>query len=231
MDRLPDGPTEFTLGRSVEGRQIRCLVLGSGPDTVMVLGSIHGNEAASGRLVDALANHLQAHPEALQGCRAVLVAEVNPDGIARHSRYNARGIDLNRNFPSINHENGPLSGDAPLTEPESKAIARLIDRCAPARILSVHAPLGCVDFDGPADGLALAISSACGLRLSRIGGQPGSLGSFAGEDRGIPVVTLELSRTDGRRDGKGLWSRYGPALLAALEGGEPLPDASMCPAN
>ena len=147
-----------------------------------------------------------------------MVAEANPDGLASGTRTNANGVDLNRNFPAANRVDGSGGGDSALSEPESRAIARLLEEYHPERIVALHGHLGCMDYDGPARSLAQAMSRACGLEVRRLGSQPGSLGSYAGCDLAIPVVTLELTEADGRRGALALWSRYGKALLVALEG-------------
>jgi hypothetical protein len=77
-------------------------------------------------------------------------------------------------------------------------------------------PMNCVDWDGPASALAEAMSAACGLPLRKLGAQPGSIGSYAGVDAGIPTVTLELPAAAARMTGEEVWRRYGPALLTAI---------------
>ena len=68
-----------------------------------------------------------------------------------------------------------------------------IERLPPDWIVSIHAPLACVDWDGPGEALARAMSRANGLPARKVGyPTPGSFGSWAGVDRGIATVTLEL---------------------------------------
>jgi protein MpaA len=110
----------------------------------------------------------------------------------------------------------PRYGGAPLTEPEALALAGLIDRRPPDRIVSLHEPLACVDYDGPGEALAGRMAGACGLPLRRLGGKPGSLGSYAGETLGIPIITLELPPLARTLDADRLWDRYGAALLEAV---------------
>lgn len=195
-------------------------VLGDGPRTVWFLATIHGDEAAGTPLLERFASELVAAPERLEGTRVVLVPRVNPDGLAADRRFNARGVDLNRNFPAENHRDARRYGDEPLSEPESRALMELLELIPPDGVVSLHQPASCVDFDGPAEDLAQAMSAACGLPVQRLGSRPGSLGSFLGVDRGIPTITLELPRDAARNGAAELWGTYGDALYAALDAGQ-----------
>ena len=88
------------------------------------------------------------------------------------------------------------NGAAPLSEPESRFLAELVDGEAPARIVAVHQPFRCVNYDGPAALLAARLSAACGWPVWTDVGYPtpGSFGSCFGVDRGIAVITLEAPR-------------------------------------
>jgi len=60
------------------------------------------------------------------------------------------------------------------------------------------------------------MSRASRLPLKKLGGLPGSLGSYAGEDLEIPTVTVELPPGLGHLRPEDLWKRYGPLLLVAI---------------
>lgn len=206
----------WTAGASVEGRPIEVRRLGHGPDLTLILATIHGDEAAGTPLCGRLLDHLAGRPGALEG-RAVLVVPVaNPDGHVAGRRTNARGVDLNRNFDAVNRRELRRHGPAALSEPESRAIAALIERHRPNRIVSIHQPLACVDYDGPAAALAQRMAEACGLPVRKLGSRPGSLGAWAGEDLGIPTITLELPGGASKLAPEALWERYGEALLLAI---------------
>lgn len=203
-------------GNSIENRPIAYTVLGRGSDVTFILAAIHGNENAGIPLVRRLETHLQQHPELLERRRVVLMPTANPDGVARNSRYNARGIDLNRNFATANRINSSRFGRIPLSEPETRAIEQLIRQYAPDRIVSIHQPLACIDYDGPSRALAYRMAQYCKLPLKKLGAMPGSLGSYAGMSLGKPIITLELPRTADRFNSEQLWQQYGPALVAAI---------------
>jgi len=204
------------LGRSVQGRPIACQVFGHGPDTVLIMAGIHGSEPAGGPLVRELAGYLVRHPELLEGRRIILLPEANPDGLAAGRRFNVRGVDLNRNFPASNFAAVSRHGPRPLSEPESRLLDDLLEQYRPARIVTIHQPLNCIDWDGPAQRLAAAMAADCDLPLRKLGAQPGSLGSYAGDMLGIPIVTVELPGPASRLSPAELWVRYGRMLLAAV---------------
>jgi protein MpaA len=190
--------------------------MGNGDDVALLIASIHGNERAGTPLLRRLADHLQQHPRQMAGRQVVLVPVANPDGCAHHTRANVHGVDLNRNFPAANRQLTDASGAAPLCEPESAVIYGLIKRYHPRRIVSLHEPLACVDYDGPGKALAARMAGLCGLPVRKLGGRPGSLGSYAGIDRHIPIITLELPRDAAGMSADALWARYGTALIAAV---------------
>jgi murein peptide amidase A len=169
---------------------------------VLFVGGIHGDELSASELALRWLDRLGTAEAQQFHWRYIPV--LNPDGVLapRPTRVNANGVDLNRNFPSGDWAGGALRywermtmkdprrfpGRAPVTEPESRLLNEEIARFAPDVIISVHAPLGLLDFDGP----TAAPSRFGKLYLEPVGVYPGSLGSYSGITLGIPVVTLEL---------------------------------------
>lgn len=207
-----------TIGHSFLGKPIQCEVYGDGPDVLLVLATIHGNEAAGTPLLTAFADWLMNHPVELTGHKVVLIPVANPDGMAANARFNSRGVDLNRNFPAGNWDKGEISlhGQSPLSEPESRALLQAIAHHFPDRIISIHQPLECIDYDGPALELATSMAGECPLQVKKLGGLPGSLGSFVGESMRKPIITLELPKEAGK-DPQVLWDLYGKSLIAAMQ--------------
>ena len=139
------------IGRSVEGRPIESVRFGapSAPTRILVFGVIHGDEAAGLPIVEALRSTATAMP----GVELVLVPDLNPDGVAQHTRQNAHGVDLNRNFPYRWQGNGhrgdqQFPGTAALSEPEAAAAAQLITSLRPTVTIWFHQPVGVVDESG-----------------------------------------------------------------------------------
>jgi len=204
------------IGKSVQQRPIISTILGQGHDVIFIMATIHGNEPAGTTLLLRLAKYLQQNPQWLKTRTVVLLPIANPDGMAAGSRYNVRGVDLNRNFATANRLENQRSGITPLSEPEARIIEQLIRQYAPDRIVSIHQPLACIDYDGPARELASRLSEYCDLPVKKLGARPGSLGSYAGLTLHIPIITLELPPGAHRLDGQSLWDKYGPTLIAAV---------------
>lgn len=193
-------------GRSVQGLALwhRDIEPGKGPARlrVLVLGGIHGDEMASVSLVfDWIERSLKTTDEPIHWR---MVPLVNPDGLLKKpsTRVNSRGVDLNRNFSTLDWSSNALTywvgrtnkdprrypGTKPMSEPETQWVQRQIEQFKPHLIVSVHAPYGLLDFDGPPP-----VPDKLGsLYLDQIGVYPGSLGNYAGVVRQVPVVTLEL---------------------------------------
>lgn len=207
----------YEVGKSTEGRPIECIELGNGADVLLVIATIHGDEASGTPLMEPFQNWLRSHPEELDGKQVVIVPVANPDGMAANKRFNTRGVDLNRNFPAGNwqQEQVNLHGETPLSERESRVLMRVLCRYYPTRVVSIHQPIDCIDYDGPGESLAQAMADVCRLKVKKLGGRPGSFGSFVGETLGKPIITLELPE-DAGSDPDELWKTYGQAMIAAL---------------
>lgn len=172
------------------------------PYRVMLIGGIHGDELSSVSIVFQWMQKLDK--ERLQPFHWRVIPASNPDGLLSRpsSRTNARGVDLNRNFPTPDWKNTAQKywiektrrdprrnpGPGPMSEPESRWLTQQIAEFRPDAIVSVHAPFGILDFDGP-----LHPPQRFGyLRLQPLGVYPGSLGNYSGVNKGLPTITLEL---------------------------------------
>lgn len=217
----PEGaPTWQVIGTSVNGLPIRQLTVGGGPRRVLFVGGIHGDEQ-EGALTTA---ELPAAFEAAGLGDAVsltIIEDLNPDGRAAGTRSNANGVDVNRNFPALNFDSAnPANGGEGLSQPESRTLVESIDRFAPALVIVAHSWAGkqFINFDGPAREIADRFSVASGLPVEDSGSfapTPGSLGSYVGRDRGIPVLTIEVLKGS---DQQLIWDKLRPALLEAIHG-------------
>jgi protein MpaA len=214
---------KIRAGVSVEKRPIEYQVIGRGPEVIFIMATIHGDEPAGIPIVKQLAEYLQNNEQGfLNGRTVVLLPVANPDGLAKNTRYNANGVDLNRNFAAQNRINNGEFGFTPLSEPESYIIRQIILQYKPERIVSIHQPYACIDYDGPGRTLAEHMAKYCDLPIKKLGANPGSLGSYAGETLGIPIITFEMQGHDSNLSPRVLWHKYGQALLAAIIYPEPV---------
>jgi murein peptide amidase A len=196
---FPVSPT--TYGQSVLGLPLE-VWRPRGICRLLVFAGIHGEEPET---TYALSRALRQFPDAPEQVAVVLAA--NPDGLLRGTRGNARGVDLNRNFPAGNWAPAPVThrstledpsdvllspGQAPGSEPEVQALLALITDLRPLAVVALHAPLACID-DAHDTPLGRHLAARTGMPLVRDIGYPtpGSLGSW-GTDHGVPVVTYEF---------------------------------------
>ncbi|MGN6132704.1 MAG: DUF2817 domain-containing protein [Nocardioidaceae bacterium] len=151
------------IGHSVQGRPIYAWRVGDPHARVraVVMAVLHGNESAPRQLVRALRDG-----PAFRGLDLWLLPTVNPDGLAHHSRRNAHGVDLNRNFAYhwTDLDGSVESGPRPASEPETRAVMRFVSEVRPRYVVSFHQPLHGVDTS-VAEARPFARRLARGLRL------------------------------------------------------------------
>ena len=214
-------------GKSFLNQRLEIWLPPSGKVRTLVFAGIHGEEPETSVV---LSRSLRALADPLERCAVVVAA--NPDGLIRGTRGNARGVDLNRNFPtqdwqpdSVTHrwvteepsEVLLSTGGSPGSEPETQALVALVAKLDPARVFAMHAPLACMD--DPEES-----SEACWLseqtQLPVVSGvgypTPGSFGTWCAE-RQLPVITYEFPRKSVEQ----LVLDYFPALTQVLSGSWP----------
>jgi predicted deacylase len=230
-----------TQARSVKQRTLWARDVAAAQATlrVLVVGGIHGDEMSSSAVVFHWIR-LATNPPAdmPQPVHWRFIPSLNPDGLLARppKRVNANGVDLNRNFPTPNWHRDAVTywekrtrrdprrwpGRQPLSEPESLFLNGQLDAFQPHLVVSVHAPYGVLDFDGP----SVPPSKLGRLYLDQVGIYPGSLGNYAGIHRRVPVVTVELPsalRTPTEAEMAQMWTdllrwaaeRLGPAASAS----------------
>lgn len=231
----PSLPVWQTIGQSrqnrpIEARTIQAHTIRGGRTRIYLIGGIHGDEPEGLAMVDRLAHSWSAAPVA-DRVTLRLLRDMNPDGVAMRSRYNSAGVDLNRNWPATNFLARRRHGGAPLSEPETAAAYADLLRFDPDIVIVFHSagsgPF--VNFDGPARELAEAFAAAASDASGSAGGPAwrtvahmgyptaGSLGSFIGIDRGLPILTIEFQR------GQDAESAYAAALAGLCSVGDAAP--------
>ena len=195
-------PATLVVGRSVQGRPIVAHRQGpaTAPYVLLVLGQMHGSEPRGRDVVRAMG--ALAPPAQLQ---VWTIPTMNPDGAARGRRTNARGVDLNRNFPylwSSRYSSRALyyPGRASGTEPEVRAMVAFLDRLRPALIVSLHQHYTAVDLGtGKVRVWSLRLASAMRLRSvvvpCRSGPCSGTMTAWYNHGHPGSAVTVELPLT------------------------------------
>lgn len=166
---------------------------------ILVFSLIHGDETGAGSLVRYWMERL-SEIEPRNDWRVVPV--LNPDGFVAKTRVNANRVDLNRNFPtedwntqaekfwkdrtSSNPRRFP--GSVAGGEPEVQCAMKHVTDYKPDFVVSIHTPLGVLDFDGP----KVKPPPFDYLPWKSLGHYTGSLGRFLWAERNIPTLTTEL---------------------------------------
>jgi len=205
-------PARQLIGRSVDGRPIYVEQLGSaGGRSVLVVGCIDGNEPAGIAIVRAL-ERLGAQA----GIDFWLIGALNPDGLAAGTLGNARGVDLNRNFPyGWRHlgGSGPLdSGPRALSEPESRAAYQLILRARPTLSIWFHQHLAVVDDSQGSQALERRFAKLVGLPAAPLPDYPGSAASW--ENHRFPGTTAFVTELPAGSLTAVQARRYAQAIIA-----------------
>lgn len=223
-------PSRAVIGYSVQGREIEAYTYGSGTTTLLFVGGIHGGyEWNSAALAYQAMDHFAANPDLVPAdVSVVIVPNANPDavfkvtgkegrvdpadvldGVNREAaRFNANGVDLNRNFgckwqPEASWRGSKVSaGTAAFSEPEARAIRDLALELRPAVAVFWHSQASAVYASECEAGILPETLAAMSAYAAASGYAP--VESFdaypvTGDAEGwlasvgIPAITVELS--------------------------------------
>ena len=176
----------------------------------LVIGVFHGDEPQGKFLIEEYLKKCgmlptSKSPIARRGL--LFIPCLNPDGMQLGQRTNANGVDLNRNFPTKNwgknqgdnatcndSNSAYYGGTSGGSEIEIQFLIDTINEFKPDKILTLHAPYKVVNYDGPAQEWAEQISKIINYPVEASIGYPtpGSFGTYAGVEKQIQTITLEL---------------------------------------
>lgn len=166
-------------------------LLGNISGNVLVIGCFHGDEPQGKYLIE---KYLEGNPKT----NLRFIPCLNEYGYQNNIRTNENGVDLNRNFPTKNwtlsEKDSYYGGSEPASEVQTKFLINAITKNKPTLILSLHAPYKVVNYDGDAREISEKISEIINYPVEDSIGYPtpGSFGTWAGIEQGIPTITLEL---------------------------------------
>lgn len=160
------GSERKVIGFSAEGREIESYTFGKGEKKLFFVGGIHGgyewnSVVLAYRFVDYFEESSDSVPD---GLRVTVIPSLNPDGVFKiikkegrfeisdvpskgskaEGRFNARGVDLNRNFDCKWKPEGLWGtrkvncGTGPFSEPESAALKDFILENNPGAVIFWH---------------------------------------------------------------------------------------------
>ena len=214
-------------GQSLLGADLEVFLPSRDPE-LLIFAGIHGEESETTLVTSYALREIKA-----TDLRAAVITAANPDGLARATRANAAGVDLNRNFPSstwspkpsparwttLDERDMPISpGESPLDQPESAALAALVEELSVKCVISLHAPLADIKDHGPTP-LGRWIAERTGMELvkHRDYATNGSFDSWAREKAHLTSITYEL----GIEDKYALRARHCPVLIDLMRGEHP----------
>ena len=222
-------PETKVIGRSVEGRPISATTYGEGKTQLAFIGGIHGGyEWNSVLLAYQFMDYLKTNPAVIpDNLKVTVIPSANPDGVYKvigkegrfaladvpttgdqaPGRFNARTVDLNRNFDcqwqpkSMWRGSSVDGGSAPFSEPEAVAIRDFVLTNKPSAVVSWHSQAGAV-YASKCEGDILPETLAIMKAYAQASGYP-AVKSFDAYDVtgdaegwlasiGIPALTVEL---------------------------------------
>jgi protein MpaA len=166
---------------------------------VLLLGGVHGDEPEGADVVHDFLNHIDPFISKMKMC-ALVLPSYNPDGLSKNQRTNDNGVDLNRNFPSSDWSNEHRApryypGAQPKSEPETKALVKLLLTEKPVLVVHFHTYIPQVNYTGKRSiKWAEFLAKDFGHPVTHDIGYPtpGSLGQYCDLDLKIPCVCVEL---------------------------------------
>lgn len=189
---------------------------------LLFIGGVHGDEPEGVELAEKFLFWLRKnHSDDFHSW--LLIPCLNVDGYSKKERTNGNGVDLNRNFPSVDwsaQAKAPryFPGTSPGSEPEVKALCELIVERRPQVIFHFHSWEPCVVYTGEAGRpWAEKVAGTSGYEVREDIGYPtpGSLGQYGWLNHQIPVICLEEQE---KIELVHVWPRFSLGLQKVIRG-------------
>ena len=191
-----------TFGYSVKGRPIEGYEIGNGPNTILLLASIHGDEMGTTDLLTRFVEEIKSDPSIISKTKHLIIVPIaNPDGYYdRTDKLNADGVNLNLNFTTSDwKEYGPegtYAGPQPFSEPESQAIKQIAEQYKPSIMISYHTMGALVAPESNDASIKWAhwYADKTGYEYYDFWDYPGTATKWFVETIGRPAITVELTK-------------------------------------
>lgn len=225
---MPDWK-KTALGTPIELYSSHSLAVMSSLSPILLIGGVHGDEPEGVHLAKKALGALMQWNLTESLVPWIVIPILNPDGFAKRTRVNSRGVDLNRNYPSTGWTSAMAPGQerycpgpSPASEPEVQGVVELFDSIQLRLVIHCHSWKPCIVATGPnaqRDGAKLAKASGYEL-VPEIGyPTPGSLSQFGWHDRKVPVICIE--EQDHLSDFDSIWPRFSEGLKSVFTDTEP----------
>jgi murein peptide amidase A len=193
-------PHRVDLGTTPRGNHVYSYRVSRHPGkpNIMMVGTMHGDEPAGRHIAYALIRAVRDKRFTIRGVNLWVVPALNPDGFMAHTRQNAHGVDLNRNFPYhwVPLGGSTYSGPRARSEIETRLMQTLLRHKKPRFVVSIHQPLNSVDSDNKNAGLANRLHRYLHLPMSNLncGGQcHGTMTGWYNHHFAGAAITIEFS--------------------------------------
>ena len=209
------------IGKTTEGRKMHSMHLGTSGVRTLVIAGLNGEDRVAVRWLEQLAQGLASQPNLIENNEVFFFRAGNPDGLVHQYKGNARGVPLNRNFPSRRFRQpvGMPQFATPASEVETRVILDTLYSFRPRRVIHLSSTTGRseVIYNRLSKPVATELERSAKLGLFPFDPEqnPGSIEDFA--DGTLEAAVLSLKVNAGR-DWQQTWTRLQPQVLAAVIG-------------
>lgn len=179
---------ETVIGKSVQGRNITAFHYGTGSAEILFVAGIHGGyEWNTVLLAYQIMDYLKTNPSAVPaGLKVTVIPVLNPDGLNKTvgkagvftasdvptsqdvliaGRFNARNVDLNRNFDcdwkatGVWQNKKVSGGETQFSEPESRAIKNYVEENKITAVVAWYSSAGGVYASSCHNGVSVSTNA------------------------------------------------------------------------
>lgn len=209
------------VGKTTEGRSMHAMHLGKGGTKTFVIAGLDGQDRAAVRWLEQLADGMAKRPDLLENHEVLLFRAGNPDGLVRKQKENARGVSLNKNFPSRNARSsfGLSTTPSGASEAETRVMMETLNSFRPERVIHLVSGTARSQIVNNRRGNSLAADLERSLSIRAYpfdpAKAPGSIEDFADNSLQASVVLLGLNVG---ADWRQTWAAAQPKVFAAIVG-------------